>query len=675
VAISNIDLRVDSRQAVSGLKAAQRHVGLLNGATKGLLRTMGPLTVAFTGVALVRNYFKGFNEAEKATQALKTLGVEADRLNEKLLGVSNSLGGLYSQTQLTTAAYDVASAGFVKAADAAAVLEAAALGAKGGLSDLNTVGNALTSVLNAYGKSAKESERLVDGFIQTQNDGKIILDQYAKFIGRLAPTAAATNVSIEELNAAISTITAQGVPVQATFTGLNQALVSILKPSSEAEKLAKKLGIEFNETGLRSKGFADFMAEVKEKTGGSTTALVKLFGSVDALKAVLPLLNDDLVSFNKNLEKQTKSAGTANEASVLMSKTLSSQLSDIVNLTGNLVRVLDQVLGPALKNILDILKSIVSTAAEAIQLMTDVTMGGAYTQLGLAGSDLSLGSPFVGSGLQKKGLKRLQNVVTNMVTPGTVMSATNTDQLKKLQILVTRVENQAKRIDPRNPNRPIADDIISKAFNLSGLIQAKLMEMEATGTQRIKDATEYNGLTKEQSDLLDEITGKLNKMGQPLSQIDQMWNGIAVTISDGVTNAIMGAIEGTKSLGEVASNVFNQISRSLINYGVKAGLSGMFPWMAPALGFEERATGGPVSKSKPYLVGERGPEMFVPNSSGRIIPNNQMGGANVVVNVDASGSSVAGDAGQAEQLGSMLGAAVQAEIARQQRPGGLLARR
>jgi len=456
---------------------------------------------------------------------------------------------------------------------------------------------------------------------------------------------------------------------------LNQALVSILKPSSEAEKLAKKLGIEFNETGLRSKGFADFMAEVKEKTGGSTTALVKLFGSVDALKAVLPLLNDDLVSFNKNLEKQTKSAGTANEASVLMSKTLSSQLSDIVNLTGNLVRVLDQVLGPALKNILDILKSIVSTAAEAIQLMTDVTMGGAYTQLGLAGSDLSLGSPFVGSGLQKKGLKRLQNVVTNMVTPGTVMSATNTDQLKKLQILVTRVENQAKRIDPRNPNRPIADDIISKAFNLSGLIQAKLMEMEATGTQRIKDATEYNGLTKEQSDLLDEITGKLNKMGQPLSQIDQMWNGIAVTISDGVTNAIMGAIEGTKSLGEVASNVFNQISRSLINYGVKAGLSGMFPWMAPALGFEERATGGPVSKSKPYLVGERGPEMFVPNSSGRIIPNNQMGGANVVVNVDASGSSVAGDAGQAEQLGSMLGAAVQAEIARQQRPGGLLARR
>ena len=46
---------------------------------------------------------------------------------------------------------------------------------------------------------------------------------------------------------------------------------------------------------------------------------------------------------------------------------------------------------------------------------------------------------------------------------------------------------------------------------------------------------------------------------------------------------------------------------------------------------------------------------------------------NIVVNVDASGSSVEGDSGQAEELGSILGAAIQAEIVNQQRPGGLLA--
>ena len=86
-----------------------------------------------------------------------------------------------------------------------------------------------------------------------------------------------------------------------------------------------------------------------------------------------------------------------------------------------------------------------------------------------------------------------------------------------------------------------------------------------------------------------------------------------------------------------------------------------------------RAAGGPVSGGTPYVVGEKGPELFVPNSHGSIVPNHEMGGANIVVNVDASGSSVQGDAGQAEELGSMLAAAVQAEILNQQRPGGLLA--
>lgn len=90
-----------------------------------------------------------------------------------------------------------------------------------------------------------------------------------------------------------------------------------------------------------------------------------------------------------------------------------------------------------------------------------------------------------------------------------------------------------------------------------------------------------------------------------------------------------------------------------------------------------RATGGPVANRTPYIVGERGPELFVPNSSGTIIPNNQLGGmggdVSVVVNVDASGSNVQGNESQAKALGGAISAAVQAEIVKQQRPGGLLA--
>ena len=91
------------------------------------------------------------------------------------------------------------------------------------------------------------------------------------------------------------------------------------------------------------------------------------------------------------------------------------------------------------------------------------------------------------------------------------------------------------------------------------------------------------------------------------------------------------------------------------------------------LGFPGRANGGPVSGGRPYTVGERGPELFVPGASGTIIPNEAMGGTNVVVNVDASGSSAQGDGQQAKQLGSAIGAAVQAELIKQKRPGGILA--
>ena len=74
------------------------------------------------------------------------------------------------------------------------------------------------------------------------------------------------------------------------------------------------------------------------------------------------------------------------------------------------------------------------------------------------------------------------------------------------------------------------------------------------------------------------------------------------------------------------------------------------------------------------MVGERGPEMFVPNAGGRIVPNSDMGGStNVVVNVDASGSNVQGDEAQGRELGRLISVAVQSEIIQQQRPGGLLA--
>jgi lambda family phage tail tape measure protein len=80
------------------------------------------------------------------------------------------------------------------------------------------------------------------------------------------------------------------------------------------------------------------------------------------------------------------------------------------------------------------------------------------------------------------------------------------------------------------------------------------------------------------------------------------------------------------------------------------------------------------------LMGEAGPEAILPLSRGPggklgVMASGGGGGGdvNVVVNVDAKGSSVEGDAGQAKALGNAISAAVQSELIKQKRPGGLLA--
>ena len=76
------------------------------------------------------------------------------------------------------------------------------------------------------------------------------------------------------------------------------------------------------------------------------------------------------------------------------------------------------------------------------------------------------------------------------------------------------------------------------------------------------------------------------------------------------------------------------------------------------------------------LMGEAGPEAIMPlsrGSNGKLGVQASGGVGNVVVNVDASGSKAQGDGPKAKQLGSLIGSAVQAELVKQKRPGGLLA--
>jgi tape measure domain-containing protein len=180
-------------------------------------------------------------------------------------------------------------------------------------------------------------------------------------------------------------------------------------------------------------------------------------------------------------------------------------------------------------------------------------------------------------------------------------------------------------------------------------------------------------LKKSNKDRADAEAKALKEQQQEAQRLEQIYGQLGQTIATGVTDMLMAAVDGTKSLAEVASNMLKNLTNQLLQLAVNTALFSLFPGSSLFKGLPRFANGGSISGGKPAIVGERGPELFMPGRSGSIVPNSALGGANVTVNVDASGSNVQGNQPDAAALGRAIGAAVQAELVKQKRPGGLLA--
>jgi hypothetical protein len=205
---------------------------------------------------------------------------------------------------------------------------------------------------------------------------------------------------------------------------------------------------------------------------------------------------------------------------------------------------------------------------------------------------------------------------------------------------------------------------------------------------------------------LTEEERKLQELQQAYEQKKQLVQGIADSIGGGISQALDLVINGTENWGDslrsIAAGVLKDIARQLLQImviqpivkGIAAGIDKLFPSangnvFAPG-GVVPYAMGGIVTRPTIFpfadgggfrtgLMGEAGPEAIMPLKRGRggqlgVAMQGEGGGStNVTVNVDATGSRVEGDQAQGKQLGVVISAAVQAELVKQQRPGGLLA--
>jgi tape measure domain-containing protein len=245
------------------------------------------------------------------------------------------------------------------------------------------------------------------------------------------------------------------------------------------------------------------------------------------------------------------------------------------------------------------------------------------------------------------------------------------------------------------------EDLIAKQI-LAGKGEEARLQVEIANTIRdVKDPALRATLAKQiraNAEAKKELTLAEN--------LKQIYTDLGTTIKDGVVGAIQGAIDGTKSLGEAAAGVLRNIANRMLDIAVNMALFGSISGMGSKgggllgliPGLDKRAKGGVYAQNgiQPFarggivngptlfpfakgigLMGEAGPEAIMPLRRGRDgnlgVMSSGGGTTNVVVNVDASGSSVEGDQQQAKALGNAISAAVQSELVKQKRPGGLLA--
>jgi lambda family phage tail tape measure protein len=193
-----------------------------------------------------------------------------------------------------------------------------------------------------------------------------------------------------------------------------------------------------------------------------------------------------------------------------------------------------------------------------------------------------------------------------------------------------------------------------------------------------------------------------SKLGKSFAEVVKASGELAQNLGASLGNAFLGlgdqlaefVTTGKANFADFARSVLNDLSRILIQFAMFQTLKALVPSGSAfgkflgfanggimtgngALPLKRYAAGGIASSPQLAMFGEGSrPEAYVPLPDGRTIPVTMRGGGdmgNIVVNVDAGGTSVQGNQPDANKLGEALGIAVRQELIRQKRPGGLLA--
>jgi hypothetical protein len=499
---------------------------------------------------------------------------------------------------------------------------------------ISAVGKSVASVLGAVGIGLS-----VAGIVGTfERMGRAAIE----FGDTMQKAAAKTGISASEFSSLAGAARLADVDVQSLSTALKKMQVAISEAGSggkEPLQAFTALGIKFAEfrklaPETQFETIADQISKLKDPAD-RTRAAVALFGKAGA--DLLPFFEDGAAGIREAREEIEKLGGKLTDDQI---KKLSEADDAIKRLTlswDGFARVLTARVAPTLAGVLNALakNGLTTSALDFIREVKKAQEGGH--------------EPASGS----SGILARQTHSSGVLPPGFQDIQTDAERLaalrKRLNEILPEVRVDAQRTGLTAVQQVLADMNKATQTEIESEIEAwtdfkaTLDDLLNSGTI---DSTTAAARIKERLDKeLPEIRVTADKIFPPQerSQLTAFAEQAAHNIQDsfaeflfnpfdkGLKGMLAGFLDTIRQM--VAQLAAQQLLKAFFSFGsgLGGGVGSFFGKLAGA-----RAGGGPVTSGRSYLVGEKGPEMFVPGMSGSIIPNGGWGGGAAVVNVHNS---------------------------------------
>ncbi len=344
-----------------GLKKAENAAKRLGGRMKSLGSSMTRnLTLPILGIGVAA--VKAASDMDKAMRNIQSLGFETDesirQLSETFVDMSTDINTTVdSAAGLANAFFNIKSAGFA-GEEGLEILRVATKAATAGLTDTATAGEAIIGVLRAYKLEVEDASDISDLMFTTVQRGIGTFEGLAQSLSQVVPTANAANIGFDQLMAAMTTLSQQGISFREGSVAVNQAILGFLKPSDAAQDAFAAMGFASGQAMLDALGLGGAIQKMSEFSEQSNIPMTDLFGNIRALKAVWSLSGAAAEDFNENLAAMSDASGATAIAFQEQIKSFDAQLKSFKNNVTAVLIELGNIILPVLNDIMAGIKPI-----------------------------------------------------------------------------------------------------------------------------------------------------------------------------------------------------------------------------------------------------------------------------------------------------------------------------